>query len=52
MIENISIQDMKNAQKQHKDLKIMMITPEQLEQHKAVGDCWIVKLNSVLENSR
>ena len=41
-IENISIKDMKNAQERHKDLKTMMITPEQLEHHKAVGDCWIL----------
>jgi len=43
MIESILIKDMKTAQEQHKDFKTMIITPEQLEQHKAIDECWICK---------
>ena len=43
MMENILIQDMKTAQEPHRDFKTMIITPEQLEQHNAIDDCWICK---------
>ena len=43
MIESILIKDMKTAQEQHKNFKTMIITPEQLEQHKAIDECWICK---------
>ncbi len=38
---------MKTAQEQHKDFKTMIITPEQLEQHKATDECWICKFDSI-----
>ena len=50
MIENILITDMKTAQEQHKDFKTMIITPEQLEQHKATDDCWICKTQFNFKN--
>lgn len=50
MIENILIQDMKAAQEQHKDFRTMIITPEQLEQHKAIDECWICKTQFNFKN--
>jgi hypothetical protein len=32
---------MKPAQKQHKDFKTMIITPEQIEEHNLINDCCI-----------
>ena len=43
MIENILIEDMKTARELHKDFKTMIITPEQIEEHKSVDDCWVCK---------
>jgi hypothetical protein len=50
MIENILIQDMKAAQEQNKDFRTMIITPEQLEQHKAIDECWICKTQFNFKN--
>ena len=43
MIENILIEDMKTARELHKDFKAMIITPEQIEEHKSIDDCWVCK---------
>ena len=50
MIENILIKDMKIAQEKNKDFKTMIITPEQLGQHKAIVDCWICKSQFKFKN--
>jgi hypothetical protein len=41
MIENILVGDMKAAQDKHIDFKTMIITPEQIDEHNKINDCYL-----------
>ena len=49
-LEIYLIEDMKTARELHKDLNTVIISPEQIEEHKSVDDWWVCKRSFNLWN--